>query len=242
MFYSLLSAAVHPPVHISVAENCSSNSVLKQALDCLLAKRRKSKYLDNNTAWFSPTSTRLCVSTMDRDNRQHLPPKPFHLPPNPALFPSSHPPPHSRNRETFPPWNMLDKSLPASHLQKSLHSVNITELPILLEIKSILEWQSREAAGLVGCWSTAGMNYYGSCKASKAVGLYASWDLPPKGQFCCPKPQSRPGMKPNSLISQSLHSLLDRALLSATTQQEQLVITGEPMDWFPIQVNRNLAF
>lgn len=134
----------------------------------------------------------------------------------------------------FPPWNVLDKSLPASHLQKSLHCVNITELPILLEIKSILEWQSCEAAGLVGHWSAAGMSYYSSCKASKALGLYASWDLPPKGQFCCPKPRFRPGMKPNSLISKSLHYPLDCALLSATTQQEQLVITDEPIDSFPI--------
>lgn len=83
MFYSLLSAAVHPPMHIWVVDNCSPDSVLKQALDCLLAKRRKSKYLDNNTAWFSPASTRLCVSTMDRDSRRHLPHKPSHLPPNP---------------------------------------------------------------------------------------------------------------------------------------------------------------
>lgn len=70
-------------MHIWVVENCFPDSVLKQALDCLLAKRRKSKYLDNDTAWFSPASPWLCVSTMDRDSHQHFTPKPSHLPPKP---------------------------------------------------------------------------------------------------------------------------------------------------------------
>lgn len=141
MFYSLLSAAVHLPVHIWAGANCSPASVLKQISDCLLAKRGKSKYLDSNTlhgaalpvpAPVSAPWTGAAAGTCPR-----IPPI---YPQIPTFAPKSTPHPPSRNRKIFPPQNMLNKSLPAPHLQPSPHSANITELPILLEIKSILEW------------------------------------------------------------------------------------------------------
>lgn len=39
---------------------------------------------------------------------------------------------------------------------------------------------------------------------------------------------------PTASFPSPLHYPPDRALLSASTQQEQPVITDEPMDWFPI--------
>lgn len=135
MFYRLLCAAVHPPVHIWVVEKTALPILCwNKPWTVCLQRGQKSKYLHNNTLWFSPASTRLCVSTMDRDSRQHLPPNPpvcLQILPN---FPQITLPPQ-RKQGDVPPWDVLDKSLPASHLQTSLHRVNITELPILLEIQ-----------------------------------------------------------------------------------------------------------
>lgn len=124
-------------MHIWVVANCPPASVLKQVSDCLLAKRGKSKYLDKNT----PHSSALPEAGSCQHHGQGQVPAPApksapYLPPN-----STSPSPSKRNGEISPlPWSTLDKSLPAPHLRTSPHSANITELPILLEIKSILAW------------------------------------------------------------------------------------------------------
>lgn len=47
---------------------------------------------------------------------------------------------------------------------------------------------------------------------------------------------------PTASFPSPLHYPPDRVLLSATTQQEQLVITDEPMDWFPIYSQQKPCF
>lgn len=145
--------------------------MLKQVSDCLLAKRGKSKYLDNNTLHSSALPEAGSVSApwtgAGAGTCPQIPPYLPQIPPYLAQIPPYLPPnsasssPSKRNREISPlPWSTLDKSLPAPHLRTSPHSANITELPILLEIKSILAWLCCNKSILA--WLC--------CKASRAVG------------------------------------------------------------------------
>lgn len=165
MFYSLLSTAVQIPVHIWAIANCSPASVLKQVSDCLLAKRGKSKYLDNNTPHGSalpvPGSVSAPWTGAAAGTRPQIPP--------------SAPRPSQQKQGDLPlPGACLTNlclPLTCGHhrtVQISLSSQSSQKLSQC--------WSGCAArqAGPMGRRSTAGMSCHSSTEAGEALGVYAS--------------------------------------------------------------------
>lgn len=113
--------------------NCSPASALKHVPHRLLAEGEIQVFRDCNGRHSSAWPVPGAGSAPWTGAAAH--PKSPHLPPNPPISPTT----PTEIGTSSPTWSVLDRSLPAPHVWTSLHSANITELPILPEIKSILE-------------------------------------------------------------------------------------------------------